>query len=162
MIHITLIIGPMFSSKSTKLIELLSEHEAINRKTLLINHTLDTRCDINEIKTHNQGIKKCLKINKLTKLMETDKFKKAQIIGIDEAQFFDDLYEFILKIEKTDKIIYIAGLNGCSDRKNFNDIIKIIPLADNIIHMTAYCGICKDGTKGIFSKRICKNKKKYV
>jgi len=95
MIELNLILGSMFSGKSSMLIQKISEYEAIGKKTLLINSALDTRCAKNEIKTHSNKIKKGLKVNKLMQLLKNKQFLEAEIIGIDEANFFGDLYNFI-------------------------------------------------------------------
>ena len=95
-------------------------------------------------------------------LLETQDFIDADIIGIDEAQFFSDLKYFILKAEKTNKIIIIAGLDGDFKRNPFGQILECIPLCDNVIKLSAMCMESKDGTPGIFTKRIIKSNKQTL
>ena len=59
-----IVLGPMFSGKSTELIRIISRYDAINKSTLLINHTLDTRTD-DSVKTHSNIKRKAIKTNKL-------------------------------------------------------------------------------------------------
>ena len=162
MIELTLIFGSMFSSKTTKLIKIISEYEAIGKKTLFINHKLDTRCGENEAKTHSNQIRKCVKTENLLDLIDNKEFKQAEVIAIDEASFYEDLYKFIINIEDLNKKIYVGGLNGCSNRKPFGQINDLLPLADDIIHLKSLCAICKSGVKGIFSKRISSKKSKIL
>ena len=42
---IEIIVGPMFSGKSTELIRRCNNYEAIGFNVLIINHVLDTRCE---------------------------------------------------------------------------------------------------------------------
>ena len=125
MFRFEIIIGPMFSGKTTELLRRISCLEAIGKKILIINHSLDSRTD-NSVLTHSKHKKKAIKVSKLLPVIDTDSFREADVIGIDEAQFFDDLYEFILKIEHMNKIVYISGLDGDYLRKPFGNHYEVI------------------------------------
>jgi thymidine kinase len=148
-----IILGPMFSGKSTELLRRTSRYEAIGKKIFIINHSNDTRTT-NFVKTHSNITKIAVKTDKLMSLVELVDFKESDIIGIDEAQFFEDLYEFIIYIENTDKIVIISGLDGDYQRKPFGKILYCIPLCDTVTKLSAMCMKSKDGTPAIFSKRI--------
>jgi len=142
----------MFSGKTTELLRRVSCLEAIGKKILLINHSLDSRTD-DSVLTHSNHKKKAIKISKLTSIIDKEYFKEARVIGIDEAQFFGDLREFILKIEHTNKIVYISGLDRDYLRKPFGQILQCIPLCDTITKLYAMDMISKDGSPAIFTKR---------
>jgi len=152
---IEIILGCMFSGKTTELIRRISRYEAISMKTLIINSDLDTRTG-DSIKTHTNQLRDALKTNKLMDIINTELYINALIIGIDEAQFFPDLEDFILYSEKN-KTIIIAGLDGDSGRKPFGQILQCIPLSDSVIKLTAMDMISPDGTDAIFTKRIITN-----
>ena len=154
--RIEIILGCMFSGKSTELIRRLSRYDAVNIKTLIVNSELDIRTG-NSVKTHSNIEKKAMKSSKLMDIIESNEFKTSKVIGIDEAQFFPDLYEFILASEKENKIVIIAGLDGDSDRKPFGQILNCIPLCDEVTKLNAMDMISNDGTPAIFSKRIIQN-----
>ena len=80
------------------------------------------------------------------------------MIGIDEAQFFDDLYLFVTMVERFNKIIIIAGLDGDSNRKPFGQILECIPYCDEVVKLTALDMMDKDGSLAIFTKRIVDDK----
>ena len=84
-------------------------------------------------------------------------YSTSDVIGIDEAQFFPDLLEFIKQTERDNKIIIIAGLDGDSNRKPFGQILDCIPLCDEVTKLTAMDMILKDGTPAIFTKRLVDN-----
>lgn len=152
--RVEIIIGSMFSGKSTELLRRLSRYEAVSIPTLLINHTFDTRTGLS-VKTHNNVEKSAKKLKTLMELVDTDIYDTAEVIGIDEAQFFPDLKEFVLHSEK-DKIIIIAGLDGDSERMPFGQILECIPLCDEVVKLNGMDMISKDGTPAIFSKRVSK------
>jgi thymidine kinase len=159
MVYLKLILGPMFSGKSTKLIELIRKYKIINYKTMPIKHSSDSRySDDDAIYSHNKDSEPCFKMDKLMSIFE-DSIQKAvyqysQVIIIEEAQFFTDLYTFIIKALDDKKTIFVVGLNGDSSQKNFGDIHKLLPLCDDIELLKAYCFVCKNETPGIFSKRL--------
>jgi thymidine kinase len=151
--NLQLIIGSMYSGKSTELFRRISRFQAIGKKVLVINSSDDTRTD-NSIKTHNNVKLDALKLDKLLPLIEFQEYHEAEVIGIDEAQFFDDLYNFILEIEKTNKIVIISGLDGDFQRKPFGQVLDIIPLCDSVIKLNSLCMYKKDGSAASFTKRI--------
>jgi len=159
--RVEIVIGCMFSGKSTELIRRISRYEAIGHQTLLVNHLLDTRTG-KSIKTHSNQERIAMKTNNLLGIMTKPSYKNCKVIGIDEAQFFPDLYQFIIESEKDSKIIIIAGLDGDSNRKPFGQILQCVPLCDEIIKLTAMDMVSKDGTPAIFTKRIVDNNKQIL
>ena len=149
-------LGPMFSGKSTELIRQFTRYSAIGKKVLMINHSIDTRTE-DFIETHNQNRVIAVKTSRLCKLIEDDIVNEYDVICVDEGQFFDDLRDFILKLEHTDKIMYIAGLDGDSERKPFGQMLDCIPLCDTVIKLRALDMIdCDGNTKAPFTKRYKK------
>jgi thymidine kinase len=152
MCKIEIIIGPMFSGKSTELLRRTSRLEAIGKNVLYINHIYDTRTD-DYIQTHSNTKKFAKKLLNLYDIND-DELNSADVLAIDEAQFFTDLYSYVLYAEQKNKHIIIAGLDGDYNRKPFGDILQCIPLCDNVVKLTAMDMIDKDGTEAIFSKRV--------
>lgn len=74
------------------------------------------------------------------------------MIGIDEAQFFGDLYDFCCEAADTDgKTAIVAGLDGDYLRRSFGSVLDIIPIADTVTKLTARCELC--GRKAFFTYR---------
>lgn len=152
---IKLIIGSMFSGKSTEVIRLIKRFKVLNLNILAINHSLDDRYDKDKIVTHNQEKLDCLSLDKLMNLIGTKRYNDSQIIVIEEGQFFDDLFEFAtVSADKYNKKMIIAGLDGDYNRKPFGDILRLIPHCESVNKLHALCSICNDGTKASFTKRI--------
>ena len=82
----------------------------------------------------------------------------AKLVIIEEAQFFNDLYDFVLDlVEKQGKDVIVVGLDGDADRKPFGQILELVPLCDKISKLKAFCKLCADGTNALFT--FCKKKK---
>jgi thymidine kinase len=159
--RVEIILGCMFSGKSTELLRRCNRYRAIGKNIILINHSLDTRTD-SSIKTHDGTKSVAIKLTKLMSFLQDKRFRdtlyESSVIGIDESQFFDDLVEFVLAIESLNKIIIIAGLDGDSNRKPFGQILHCIPLCDEVVKLTAMDMIKNDGSAAIFSKRVNQDK----
>lgn len=150
---IEIILGCMFSGKSTELLRRCRRYSSIGHAVLYINHSFDTRTD-DFIQTHRGEKEHAVKCSSLMSIIDDPDVQQAQVIGIDESQFFEDLLEFVLVMEQQNKIIIIAGLDGDSNRKPFGHILECIPLCDSVVKLTAMDMVDKDGSTAIFSKRV--------
>ena len=78
----------------------------------------------------------------------------ADIIGINEGQFFDDIVPWVKNlVDKHQKQVYICGLDGDFKRERFGNLLDLVPMCDKVTKLTALCGFCKDGTRAIFTYR---------
>ena len=150
-----IIMGPMFSSKTTTLISKLDRH-TFGQSVLAINHELDTRYSMEGLRTHDGKSFPCLRASSLKSVFDDPLYKNADVVGIDESQFFGDLVPNVkIMVEAHNKIVYVAGLNGSFRRELFGTIHELIPWADSVLLLNAVCMECHDGkTPGIFSKLI--------
>ena len=155
-----LILGCMYSGKTTEILRIVNSLKHINEIPLVIKPKIDDRYSDNKICTHNKQEYECQTIEKLTDFKNP--FHVKYII-IEEAQFFEDLLLFVIdQVEIKGKNVIVVGLDGDSDRQNFGEIHKLYPLCDDIIKLKAYCSICKNGTPGIFSKRLSDKKEQIL
>jgi thymidine kinase len=159
--RIEIILGCMYSGKSTELLRRCARYKAIGKKILLINHALDVRTG-NSVMTHRKETVDAIKTDKLLDILNKDDFIKSDVVGIDEGQFFEDLLEFIKLAESSNKIIIISGLDGDSERKPFGQILECIPYCDEVVKLNAMDMVDKDGTPGIFTKRVSKKKDRIL
>ena len=160
--RIDIIIGSMFSGKSTELIRRINRYKVLGKKILVINHKLDRRYSENSISTHSNMILECISLENLNdiNLQENyiNEYKSCEVLVIEEAQFFKDLYKVVVKAADIDnKIVIVAGLDGDSNREEFGDILRLIPKCDSVKKLHALCVKCKDGTSASFTKRLIKN-----
>jgi len=163
--YLELIIGPMCSGKTSKLIEIGKQCKICDIPYIVINHTFDNRfndaSDCESIMyTHDRNMIKCIYSDNLESVFKT--LTDIDVILINEGQFFPDLYDTVKKMLSINKQIYISGLDGDFERKRFGQIIDLIPLCDKVNKLNSLCGICKDGTPGIFSMRISNEKEQTV
>ena len=74
------------------------------------------------------------------------------VIGIDEGQFFPDVVPWCEAMANKGKIVLVAALDGTFQRKPFCDVLCLVPLAEEVIKLSAVCMGCFQDAS--FSKRI--------
>lgn len=155
-----LIIGCMFSGKTTELLRIAKRYKSINKNVLLLNYDLDKRYSNKEMMTHDKTGLPCLFYNKLLDIINI--IEEYEIICINEGQFFEDLIDFCKECLKNNKILYVCGLDGDYKQEPFGDILNIIPLCDSIVKLHAFCKICNNQTPAFFTKRITNDKEQKL
>lgn len=89
-----------------------------------------------------------------------DSVEIANSIYINEAQFFPDLFDFVLEQLSKKKDIYLYGLDGDFQQKKMGSILDLIPYCDFVCKLNSLCNQCK--SNAIFSKRITDSKEQYL
>ena len=161
---LTVITGPMFSGKTSRLIELLEREILAGRNTLLFKPEIDKRYDTTFVTTHkgmrlpaivlntdNDGVNKMYNLS-----------KNVDVIGIDEAQFWNHnstLPEIADKISSENKIVYVAALNKNHLGYPFKTSMEIISRADQVYSLTAVCAKC--GENATFTQRVMNGKEVF-
>jgi thymidine kinase len=175
--YLELILGPMYSGKTSKLLEIYKQCKFCEISVCVINHSLDKRYHDTMLSSHDKVMVPCINVSNLrdlwfndgmidlNQLIDNSNYKlirSADVILINEGQFFDDLYDVVYDMLRNKKIIYICGLDGDFERKKFGQILDLIPVCDNITKLASLCSICKNGTPGIFSMRISNEKEQTI
>lgn len=153
---IHLIMGPMFSGKTTELLRRMDRFNYASKKILLIKRDIDTRYGSNgECRTHcgsRSASALCCGENGLMTIMP-HVVSLADVVGIDEGQFFTDLSTFCKALAMMGKTVIISALDGDFKRKGFKSILELIPYCDEVTKLTAVCSCGRDaiftGKKGV-------------
>lgn len=147
---IELIIGPMFAGKTTELIRRLNLYNEMNLKVLYVNSNFDNRSETN-ISTHNKTLKSdssinMIKVHRLSDILSD--IDEYNVIGIDEGQFFVNLYEDVMHlVDVMNKRVVISGLDSNYKCEPFGDMIKLIPMCDSVVKLSPFCKTCRDEGK---------------
>ena len=171
-----LYIGPMYSGKTSKLLEIYKQYSFCNVPVMVINHASDVRYHESMLSTHDKVMIPCIQTNSLSEIWNHKdvnstfnkttashlKVRNASVILINEGQFFEDLYDCVIDMLKHNKQVYIAGLDGDFERKKFGQMLDLIPMCDEVTKLTSLCSVCKNGKPGIFSLRLSDEKQQTV
>lgn len=163
---LSIILGPMWSGKTSKLVEIYKQCTFCNINVLPINYIDDTRygegCD--KMATHDERVIPCTKVKELKDISNicndenNKKFMDAKVILINEGQFFSDIKDWVMcAVEKHKKHVYICGLDGDFKRNKFGELLDLIPVCDKVEKLSSICLVCKK-RPAIFSHRTVKSK----
>lgn len=151
--HLTLLIGCMFGQKTTELLRRVRRYKSIGYKVLVVNFIGDTRYGEECIASHDKEVEKAVCTDKLKSIDSLVRSGEYNVIAIDEGQFFTDLHEYITTwADELPVHIVISGLDGTSERTPFGDMLRLIPHAEEVERLSAFCSVCRDGTVATFSK----------
>jgi thymidine kinase len=159
--YLGLILGPMFSGKTTRLIQIYKTHTYIKKRVCVINYAADTRYSDTKLSTHDKIMIPCHFTNDLYDQWTNPEapyyheLHAANTILINEGQFFGRLKDVVLDmVDNSHKEVHICGLDGDFKRQPFGDILQLIPYCNALEKLSALCADCCDGTPAIFSHRI--------
>ncbi|KAL5579758.1 hypothetical protein UlMin_012200 [Ulmus minor] len=143
----------MYTYLSYNLHIISNEMSSLALNVAMIKSSKDNGYAIDSIVTHD-GVKfPCLVLQDLLSFRQKfgeDAYEKLDVIGIDKAQFFDDLYDFCCKAtDLNGKTIIHEGINGDYLRKSFGFVLDVIPLDDTVTKLTAHCELC--GKRAFFT-----------
>ena len=157
------VIGPMFSGKSSYALSYSRRQRAIGKRVLIIKPDIDKRYSNQDYMiTHDQDKVECMSWithNSLSDFINTIDYNEKLIANYDcfvfeESQFFNGLYDICSDLLYRKKAVLVVGLDGCAQQKKFGEILDIIPLSASVTKLTALCSVCKDGTHAPYTKKM--------
>jgi thymidine kinase len=170
--RLDIILGTMFSGKTSYILGEITKMAELNYQILYINIEFDNRSE-QIFSTHNpffqnhtdfvkkENIQKNVTMIKTKNLINLD-VTTYDVIIVDEAHFFDELIDFTNKCLGDKKNIIVAGLQADFRGIKFGKILDLIPICTDIKRLHAYCSECAKNKKcriAIYSKRVIKSKK---
>jgi thymidine kinase len=151
---IELIVGPMFSGKSTELLRRVRRLKAAKKTWLPLVYGKDNRfSDASEDlgATHDGDTFEARKVLTLEEVPQTD-IDGVEWVVLDEAQFFPHLAEHIERWAAQGKNVIIAALNGTWQREPFPEVSALYALQTKLDSLNAICSYC--GESAPYSKRL--------
>jgi len=156
---IEVICGSMFSGKTEELIRRLKRARIANLKTEIFKPTMDNRFHELNVVSHDSNfiISQPVTNAKTILLMAQD----IDVVGIDEAQFFDDgICHVCEKLALNGTRVIVAGLDMDYTGKPFGCMPQLLAIADYITKLHAICVHC--GNIANFSYRKTKQQDQVV
>lgn len=155
--YLELILGSMFSGKTSYLLDIHKKSVFCDIPIAVINYAGDTRYSSSPmLSTHDKQMIPCIMANTIYDAISDnlDIITDAETILINEGQFFPDIEEQVKAlVEQTNKRVYVCGLDGDFERKPIGRLLQLIPFCDQVVKLKSLCSLCRDGTPGVFSFR---------
>ncbi len=138
---IEVIAGCMFSGKTEELIRRLRRAKIAKQKVQIFKPRIDTRYSISDIVSHSEQSLPSILIDDINDVWNYS--KDAEVIGIDEAQFFSsDIVEICNKLAYQGKRIIVAGLDQDYKGIPFEPMPQLLAIAEYITKTLAICVVC--------------------
>jgi thymidine kinase len=145
----------MFAQKTTELLRRVRRYQSIGYNVLVVNYVGDTRYGRDCIASHDKEVKLATCVERLEEVDGLVRSGEYQVVAIDEGQFFGDLFGYVTAwADELPVHIVVAGLDGSSERTPLGDMLRLIPHAEEVERLTAFCAECRDGTAGVYSKYV--------
>jgi len=140
---IEVVCGCMFSGKTEELIRRLKRAQIANQKVEIFKSHIDIRYDTDTIVSHDANSINSTAVNNAYNILLLG--SDADVIGIDEAQFFDeDIVEVVEELARQGKRVIAAGLDMDYLGKPFGPIPALLARAEYITKLHAICVKCGD------------------
>jgi len=156
---IEVICGSMFSGKTEELIRRLKRARIANQKVEIFKPKKDVRYDETNVVSHDENSINSIPVEKSTEIIELS--AGNNVIGIDEAQFFDaELTRVVQKLAVRGMRVIVAGLDMDFKGKPFGPMPNLLAVAEYITKVHAICPHC--GSLATHSYRLSTESEQVV
>ena len=151
---IEVVCGSMFSGKTEELIRRLKRAKFAKLKVAIFKPIIDTRHKKTKIVSHNKNKIKCKTVKTAKDIYKLG--HKCDVVGIDEAQFFDDgIIEVCNGLANSGVRVIVAGLDMDYTGKPFGPMANLMATAEYVTKVHAICS--KTGGLAQYSYRKAKS-----
>ncbi len=156
---IEVICGSMFSGKTEELIRRLNRAKIARQRVEIFKPAIDTRYSITEVVSHDENTIRSTPVETASNILLLT--GDVDVIGVDEAQFFDDsLVDVCGMLADMGIRVIVAGLDMDFRGKPFGPMPKIMATAEYVTKVHAICMKC--GSLANFSHRLTPEEKLVV
>lgn len=143
------VVGPMFSGKSTELIRKLTRAQIAGKRVLLLKPSIDNRYHANDVVSHDGRSFAATSVSNVSDLVSLVSEDGYDVVGFDEAQFFTaDFHNLAEEIANAGGHVILAGLSTDFMGRPWAVMSPSIARADVVEHLTAVCVVCgSDATR---------------
>ena len=141
---IEVICGGMFSGKTEELLRRMKRARIAKLQTDLFKPDIDTRYDDSRVVSHNNQKGAATPVGTAKEILEMIDYR-VEVVGIDEAQFFDEsLIEICNQLADRGVRVILAGLDMDFAGRPFGPMPHLLAIADAVTKLHAICTQCGD------------------
>jgi thymidine kinase len=138
---IEVIAGCMFSGKTEELIRRIRRAQIARQQVAIFKPRMDTRFSDNHIVSHSDAKLQSTSVDSSAQILSLA--ADAQVVGIDEGQFFDSgLVDVVETLANQGKRVIVAGLDQDYRGKPFEPMPQLLAIAEYITKTLAICVVC--------------------
>ena len=148
---IEVVCGCMFSGNTEELIRRLRRATIAKQKVEIFKPSVDTRYDEEDVVSHNRTAIRSTPVQFASDILLLT--GESDVIGIDEAQFFDDqIIEVCRKLANSGKRVIVAGLDMDANGNPFGPMPQLLAIAEFVTKLHAICTV--SGSLASFSYKL--------
>ena len=149
---VEVICGPMFSGKSEELIRRITRYQIARVPTQTFKPVVDDRYGSEEVVSHSALSVAAEAVPDSDSLLRSVR-DRTEVVGIDEAQFFDDgLVDVVERLAASGKKVIVAGLDLDYLGRPFEPIPTLMTHAEYVTKSLSVCHRC--GGAGMYTQRV--------
>lgn len=157
---IEVITGPMFSGKSEELIRRLRRAAIARQRLQVFKPVLDNRYADGEVVSHSRWRIPSETVEDSSEII-SGLDPRTDVVGIDEAQFFDDGLPGVCRhLADFGKRVIVAGLDMDYQGIPFGPIPELLAIAEQVQKITAICARC--GSPASYTQRLIASSEQVV
>jgi thymidine kinase len=138
---IEVIVGCMFSGKTEELIRRIRRAQIARQRVSIFKPGIDSRYSRDHIVSHSEARLQSTVVSSSAEILQMA--GDAQVVGIDEGQFFDSgIVEVAESLANQGKRVIIAGLDQDYRGKPFDPMPQLLAVAEYITKTLAICVVC--------------------
>lgn len=139
---IEVICGSMFSGKTEELMRRLKRAQYARQKIQVFKPIIDQRYSVDHVQSHDANKILSTPVTHSKEVLELTE-DNTRVVGIDEAQFFDDgIVDVAQKLAYRGIRVVCAGLDMDFKAQPFGSIPKLLAVAESVTKLSAVCVIC--------------------
>lgn len=148
---VEVVCGSMFSGKTEELIRRLRRAQIANQKVEIFKPALDSRYSDREIVSHNRNSIPSMPVSDSSEILPLA--LNYEVVGIDEAQFFDNgLIQVVRTLANSGIRVIVAGLDMDFRGNPFGPMPQLLAMAEFVTKVHAICQVC--GSLANYSYRL--------
>jgi thymidine kinase len=149
---VEVVCGSMFSGKTEELMRRLKRAQYAKQKIQVFKPVIDQRYSVDHVQSHDANRILSIPVQSAREILEKID-DNTRVVGIDEAQFFDDtLVDVAQKLAYRGTRVILAGLDMDFRGQPFGPMPKLLAVAESVTKLSAVCVVC--GSPATRSQRM--------
>lgn len=140
----TLFCGPMFSSKTSKLLMTLERYKHQHKRIIVFKPQIDDRYDATSVVSHSGWSTPAITIKNgpdiIKELMKLD--EQPHVVAVDEAFMIPGIADVLTWLYKNGMNVVVSTLDISATGKSFKEVEKIFPWTTHVEKCSAVCTVC--------------------
>ena len=139
---IEVVCGSMFSGKTEELMRRLKRAQYARQKIQVFKPVIDQRYSVDHVQSHDANRILSIPVNTAKEILER-LHDNTRVVGIDEAQFFDEgIVDVAQKLAYRGTRVICAGLDLDFRGQPFGPMPKLLAVAESVTKLSAVCVVC--------------------